>query len=81
MFFSELRHAYGRSALLLSGGGNMGAHSFGVAKALWEGGVLPSIISGSSAGSIIASYICTGSYATVGDRLDVDKIDFSAFTE
>ena len=46
----------------------MGAYSLGVIKALWEGGVLPMIISGSSAGSVIASFICTGAYNKVGER-------------
>ena len=66
---------------MLSGGGNMGAYSLGVIKALWEGGVLPMIISGSSAGSVIASFICTGAYNKVGERWNTDLIDFTPFTE
>lgn len=53
------RQYFGRSALLLSGGGTFGMTHSGVAKALWENNVLPRIISGSSAGSIVASVVCT----------------------
>ena len=52
------RQAFGRSALLLSGGGTFGMMHSGVVKSLWESGLLPRIISGSSAGSIVAAVIC-----------------------
>ncbi|ORY70311.1 acyl transferase/acyl hydrolase/lysophospholipase, partial [Pseudomassariella vexata] len=53
------RQSFGRSALLLSGGGTFGMTHIGVMKALFEVKLLPRIISGSSAGSIICSIICT----------------------
>ncbi|TDH72697.1 uncharacterized protein CCR75_006043 [Bremia lactucae] len=53
-FFSETRHAYGRSALLLSGGGAHGFYHAGVIKALVENNLMPNVIAGSSAGSILA---------------------------
>jgi len=55
--FNEMRHSYGRTALLLSGGAKMGLYHLGVAKALLEQRLLPRVISGSSAGAIIASFI------------------------
>ena len=65
-FFSETRHAYGRTALLLSGGASFGMYHIGVIKALHEQNLIPkyliilkSVICGSSAGSIIASLVCT----------------------
>jgi len=58
-FFAETRHAFGRSALLLSGGAGLGLYHFGVLKILFEERVIPRIISGSSVGSIIASVFCT----------------------
>ncbi|ETV99157.1 hypothetical protein H310_08560 [Aphanomyces invadans] len=57
-FFSETRHAFGRSALMLSGGGGLGLYHTGIVKTLVEQGLLPNVISGSSAGSIVAG--CVG---------------------
>ncbi|RHY54491.1 hypothetical protein DYB30_011984, partial [Aphanomyces astaci] len=57
-FFSETRHAFGRSALMLSGGGGLGLYHTGIVKTLVEEGLLPTVLSGSSAGSIVAG--CVG---------------------
>lgn len=53
------RQAFGRSALLLSGGATFGMNHIGVLKALWEAKLLPRIISGASAGSIVGAVVCT----------------------
>ncbi|KAG7040213.1 hypothetical protein JMJ77_0010494 [Colletotrichum scovillei] len=53
------RQSFGRSALLLSGGGTLGMSHIGVLKALFEVKLLPRIISGASAGSIVSAVICT----------------------
>ncbi|KAL5353012.1 Lipase 5 [Pseudogymnoascus australis] len=53
------RQAFGRSALLLSGGATLGMYHIGVLKALFEEKLLPRIISGASAGSIVCSVLCT----------------------
>ncbi|RDA86495.1 hypothetical protein CP532_2000 [Ophiocordyceps camponoti-leonardi (nom. inval.)] len=53
------RQSFGRSALLLSGGGTFGMTHIGVLKALYEVQLLPRIISGASAGSIVSAVICT----------------------
>jgi TAG lipase/steryl ester hydrolase/phospholipase A2/LPA acyltransferase len=58
-FIKETRHSYGRTALLLSGGGTMGLYHLGVIKALHENNLLPQVISGSSAGSIFAALVAT----------------------
>ncbi|GAM18160.1 hypothetical protein SAMD00019534_013350, partial [Acytostelium subglobosum LB1] len=58
-FFYETRQAFGRTALCLSGGATLGMYHFGVVKALHETRLLPRIISGSSAGSIVASMVGT----------------------
>ncbi|XXQ38107.1 PNPLA domain-containing protein [Plasmodiophora brassicae] len=63
-FFTEARHAFGRSALLLSGGSTLGLYHAGVITALVNNGVLPRVISGSSVGSIFA--------AMVGTRTDAE---------
>ncbi|KAK3989772.1 acyl transferase/acyl hydrolase/lysophospholipase [Cladorrhinum sp. PSN332] len=53
------RQSFGRSALLLSGGATFGMSHIGVLKALYEQRLLPRIISGASAGSIVCSVLCT----------------------
>ena len=57
-FFKRARTAYGRTALCLSGGATMGSYHFGHIRGLLEAGVLPNIISGTSAGSVVAAGKC-----------------------
>lgn len=57
--FKEVRQAYGRTALLFSGGGTLGMIHIGVIKAFSEAKALPRIISGSSAGAIVCAVLCT----------------------
>ncbi len=58
-FFRQAAHSFGRSALLLSGGATLGLFHLGVLKALWSEGLLPTVLSGSSAGSIVAAIAAT----------------------
>lgn len=53
------RQSFGRSALLLSGGGTFGMAHVGVLKSLFHAKLLPRIISGASAGSIVCAVMCT----------------------
>lgn len=55
---TQTRKNIGRTALVLSGGGCFGLFHIGVLAALLEGEILPRIISGSSAGAIVASILC-----------------------
>ncbi|CAN1173538.1 Triacylglycerol lipase SDP1 [Linum perenne] len=61
-FMHETRHAFGRTALLLSGGASLGAFHGGVVKTLVEHKLLPRIIAGSSVGSIMCSVVATRSW-------------------
>lgn len=65
-FFERASHCYGRSALMLSGGGTLGYFHLGVVKTLIEQGMLPAVISGASAGS----FVC----AVVGTRTDEEYL-------
>lgn len=58
MRFETASKVFGRSALLLSGGGTWGFHHLGVVKALAELELLPEILSGASTGAMIAAAIC-----------------------
>jgi hypothetical protein len=58
-FLKRARASYGRTALCLSGGAMMGLYHFGHVLGLLEAGMLPHIISGTSAGAIIGAVVCT----------------------
>ena len=58
-FFYRANVCFGRSALMLSGGGVLGFYHLGVVKALLDQGLLPRVISGSSAGSLVAGVLGT----------------------
>lgn len=73
-FFIRAGHCFGRSALMLSGGAVLGFFHAGVVKALFEQGLLPDIISGSSAGSMIAATACTHTDAELSQRLSIDSL-------
>ena len=53
--------------IIILGGAALGYYHIGLAKALWNEGLLPRVISGASAGSMIA--------ATLGTRTDDELID------
>lgn len=57
--FRRAQACFGRSALMLSGAGSLGAFHIGVAKALAEQDLVPSVVSGASAGSIVAAVLGT----------------------
>lgn len=76
-FFHELAQSYGRSALMLSGGATLGLFHVGVVKALYREGVLPSVMSGSSAGSVVAATVGTRSTDEVEELLDPENAYYS----
>ena len=61
LFFRDTRQAFGRSALLLSGGASFGLFHTGVLKVLFENNLIPRVVSGSSVGSIVAAVVCLAS--------------------
>lgn len=73
-FFEETAHAYGQSCLLLSGGAGLGFFHCGVVKCLLENGLLPNVVSGSSAGSIIAASIGTRTNSELMELLQPEFI-------
>lgn len=58
-FFNETRHSYGRTAFLCSGGAALGFYHVGVVKALMQNGLMPRVLGGSSAGSIVTAIVAT----------------------
>ncbi|KAF7731565.1 hypothetical protein EC973_009329 [Apophysomyces ossiformis] len=57
--FMNLRQSFGRTALLLSGGGTLGLHHMGVIRCLHNERLLPRILSGASSGAIMAALVGT----------------------
>ncbi|SCV06203.1 LANO_0H24366g1_1 [Lachancea nothofagi CBS 11611] len=55
----QTRKNIGRTALVLSGGGTFGLFHIGVLATLFEQDLLPRVVSGSSAGAIVASILCS----------------------
>ncbi|MCG8391931.1 MAG: DUF3336 domain-containing protein [Pseudomonadales bacterium] len=78
-FFETTGQAFGQSCLMLSGGAALGLFHIGVARCLWEQGLLPSVISGSSAGSIIASVVGTHNDEELKVKLEPENIYLEAF--
>lgn len=71
-FFYRASHCYGRTALMLSGGGALGYFHIGVVKTLLENDLLPNVISGSSAGSLVTAMIGTH---TDEELLELNHVD------
>ena len=61
VYLQELRHVLGRTALCLSGGGSFGLYHAGVVLAMLRNGLLPKILTGASAGAIVAAIVCSKS--------------------
>lgn len=79
VFFKRTATSFGRSALLLSGGATLGMFHLGVIKALFSEGLLPRVISGSSAGSIIGGMVGTRTDEQLPDIFDPERLDLAAF--
>ena len=78
-FFKRTGSSFGRSALMLSGGATLGMFHLGVIKALWSEGILPRVLSGSSAGSIIAGAIGTRTDAELAEAFEPGGLYLDAF--
>ncbi len=80
-FFYRANVCFGRSALMLSGGGVLGFYHLGVVKAMLEQDLLPRVISGSSAGSIVAGVLGTHSDTELEKFYDPRHLVFEAEKE
>lgn len=58
-FFHRAQHCNGCSALMMSGAGSLLYFHVGVVKTLWEYGLLPTVLSGSSGGAHVSGVIST----------------------
>ena len=78
-FFKDVLLSFGRPALLLSGGASLGVFHMGVVKALWEHNLLPQVITGSSAGSIIAAALGTHTDNEIPSLFDPNSHNLKAW--
>lgn len=72
--FEDILRSFGQPALQLSGGATLGMFHIGVCKALDDQGLLPTVISGSSAGSLVASMIGTHTREEMADYYEGDAL-------
>ncbi len=72
-FFRRASHCYGRSALLLSGGAGLVYFHHGVVQELIDHDLLPNVISGASAGAIVAAQLGTLSDDELRDGYFIKK--------
>ena len=79
LFFKRTGGVFGRTALMLSGGASLGMFHFGVIKALVDAELLPRVISGSSAGSIIAGIVGTRTDEELKASFDPAGLNLKAF--
>jgi TAG lipase / steryl ester hydrolase / phospholipase A2 / LPA acyltransferase len=80
-FFYRANICFGRSALMLSGGGVLGFYHLGVVKTLLDEGLLPRVISGSSAGSLVAGVVGTHTDEELKHFYDPANVHFEAERE
>ena len=66
--------SYGKTALMFSGGAGLGKYHYGIIKALSELDLMSRIICGSTAGSIVATLICTHKFEELHRLTDYEII-------
>lgn len=72
-FFRDVTRAFGQSGLLLSGGATLGLFHVGVVKAIYLEGLLPRVLSGSSAGAVVAAAMSTRNEDETLELLDPEN--------
>ncbi|MEZ5504006.1 MAG: patatin-like phospholipase family protein [Halioglobus sp.] len=80
-FFYRANICFGRSALMLSGGGVLGFYHLGVVRTLLDQGLLPRVISGSSAGALVAGVLGTHTDRELEKFYDPANVLFEAERE
>ncbi|KAI0068836.1 patatin-domain-containing protein [Artomyces pyxidatus] len=69
-FFKSANTNLGLTALCLSGGASFAYYHFGVVKAFLDAGLLPRVLTGTSAGGLVAALVCTRTDAELKTLLE-----------
>ena len=75
-FLKRAARSFGRSCLLLSGGASQGLFHLGVIKELETEGIMPRVITGSSAGAIIAGIVASHTDEELEELLVPSRMEF-----
>lgn len=78
-FIQNCQRSLGRTSLILQGGSIFGMCHLGVVKALLLRGLLPTVITGTGTGALIAALVGVHAKKDLLDFLDGDGIDLTAF--
>lgn len=78
-FLHETRQAFGRTALMLSGGASLGLYHVGVILVLRKLHLLPKVVCGSSVGAMIGAMLCCKPDSELDNLLLPGAINFDIF--
>eukprot|EP00923_Selenidium_pygospionis_P031884 GHVN01056356.1.p1 GENE.GHVN01056356.1~~GHVN01056356.1.p1 ORF type:complete len:749 (-),score=93.00 GHVN01056356.1:2367-4613(-) len=70
----EWNSQWGMTSLVLSGGAMLAGHHFGVIETLLGLGLIPKVVSGTSAGAAIAAWVCTRTDDELREQLNIEYI-------
>jgi TAG lipase/steryl ester hydrolase/phospholipase A2/LPA acyltransferase len=73
-FFRRASHCFGHSAFMMSGSGSLLYFHIGVVRVLLEEDLLPTVMSGSSGGSIVGSIVCSHTDEELRDMLQPQSL-------
>ncbi|MDH3274906.1 MAG: DUF3336 domain-containing protein [Gammaproteobacteria bacterium] len=73
-FFRRAQHCNGCSAFMMSGAGTLLFFHVGAVKALWQQGLLPQILSGSSGGALVSTVISTNQDKNLEDFFQPENL-------
>ncbi|KXN72694.1 hypothetical protein CONCODRAFT_4428, partial [Conidiobolus coronatus NRRL 28638] len=79
-YFRDTSKTFGQTALILQGGASFGIYHIGVAKTLFQEGLLPQVISGSEMGAFMAGLVCIHTDEELPNLFMKGGIDLSAFS-
>lgn len=73
-FFRRAGHCFGHSAFMMSGSGSLLYFHVGVARALLDADLLPTVMSGSSGGAMVGSIVCSHTDEELVELLQPDNL-------
>eukprot|EP00668_Euglena_longa_P020178 GGOE01025100.1.p1 GENE.GGOE01025100.1~~GGOE01025100.1.p1 ORF type:complete len:583 (-),score=181.55 GGOE01025100.1:393-2141(-) len=78
-FFRDTLQAYGRTALILSGGSALGLYHLGVMKALSDAQMLPNVICATELGAALAALVCVRRERDMAAMFSLHDVDMGLY--